>query len=273
MSTFDVYGMTDKLSPTIADVIVARLEARGKNPFFQKMMCDYVERMDIDSAASVLDLGCGTGVASRAIACRPRFAGAVTGIDLSPYLIEVAGRLAAEEGVSERVVFRSGDTRTLDIEDQSFDAVIAHTLVSHVDDPLAVLKEAARVVKPGRLVGIFDGDYASLTFSHENPVEGRKYEDVIQSAVITNPRVMRETPRLLREAKLELVETFPYVLAEVGKADFWVPAIESFRKLVPQSGMLGSEEINSWADARLKDSENGTFFGASNFYGYVARRT
>jgi hypothetical protein len=36
--------------------------------------------------------------------------------------------------------------------------------------------------------------------------------------------------------------------------------------------MLSSGEINDWADARLKDSENGTFFGASNFYGYVARR-
>jgi ubiquinone/menaquinone biosynthesis C-methylase UbiE len=264
--------MTDRLSPTIADVIVARLEARGKNAFFQKMMRDYLDRMDIDSAASVLDLGCGTGVASRAIAQRAGFAGAVTGIDLSPYLIEVAARLALEEGVGERVTFRAGDTRSLDIEDRSFDAVVAHTLVSHVDDPLAVLREAARVVRPGSLVGIFDGDYASLTFGHEDQMEGSKYEDAIHRAIITNPRVMRDMPRLLRKANLQLVETFPYVLAEVGKADFWLAAIESFRKLVPQSGMLSSEEIDRWADAQLKDSENGTFFGASNFYGYVARR-
>jgi ubiquinone/menaquinone biosynthesis C-methylase UbiE len=272
VTTFDVYGMTDKLSPTIVDVIVARLEARGKNSFFQKMMHDYLDTMDIDSAATVLDLGCGTGVASRAIARRPGFKGAITGIDLSPYLVEVAERLAIEEGVKDRVTFRSGDTRSLDIKNQCFDAVVAHTLVSHVDDPLAVLKEAARVARPGSLIGIFDGDYASMTFSHEDPAEGRKYEDAIQAAVITNPRVMRDMPRLLREAKLELVKTFSYVLAEVGRADFWIPAIESFRKLVPQSGMLSTEEINRWADARLKDSENGTFFGASNYYGYVARR-
>ena len=56
------------------------------------------------------------------------------------------------------------------------------------------------------------------------------------------------------------------------RADFWVSAIESFRKLVPQAGVLSSEEINSWADARLKESENGTFFGASNFYSYIVRR-
>jgi ubiquinone/menaquinone biosynthesis C-methylase UbiE len=273
VNTFDVYGMTDKLSPTIADVVVARLEARGKNPLFQQMMQDYFDAMDIDAAASVLDLGCGTGVASREIARRPRFAGAITGIDLSPYLIEVAERLATEEGVRKRVTFRSGDTRSLELKGRAFDAVIAHTLISHVDDPLAVLKEAARVVRPGNLIGIFDGDYASMTFSHEDPVEGRKYEDAIHGAIITNPRVMRDMPRLLREAKLELVKTFSYVLAEVGKADFWLAAIESFRKLVPQSGLLSSEEINRWADARLTESDNGTFFGASNYYGYVARRT
>jgi ubiquinone/menaquinone biosynthesis C-methylase UbiE len=220
----------------------------------------------------VLDLGCGTGVASRAIARRPGFKGAITGIDLSPYLVEVAERLATEESVEDRVAFHSGDTRSLDLKDQSFDAVIAHTLVSHVDDPLAVLREAARVVRPGSLVGIFDGDYASMTFSHEDPAEGTKYEEAIHAAIITNPRVMRDMPRLLREAKLELVRTFSYVLAEVGKADFWIPAIESFRKLVPQSGILSSDAISRWADARLKDSENGTFFGASNYYGYVARR-
>lgn len=272
MSAFDVYGMTDKVNATIADAIVARLEARGKNSFFQRMMNDYLDAIRIDSCNEVLDLGCGTGVASRGIARRPRFTGAVTGIDLSPYLVEVAKRLATEDGVGARITFRSGDTRSLDLDDESFDAVIAHTLLSHVDDPSAVLREAARTVKRGGLIGIFDGDYASMTFSHEDSDEGRKYEDAIQKAIITNPRVMREMPRLLRDAGLQLLESFPYVLAEVGKADFWVSAIESFRKLVPQSGVLNSEQINSWADARLKDSETGIFFGASNFYGYVARR-
>jgi ubiquinone/menaquinone biosynthesis C-methylase UbiE len=272
MSAFDVYGMTDKLSNSIAEVIVARLEARGKNPRFQAMMQEYLGAMQIDSARQVLDIGCGTGVASREIGTRPAFSGAVTGIDLSPYLIEVAQRLCAEEGLGQRTTFRVGDTRSLDISDESFDAVVAHTLVSHVENPLAVVKEAARAVRRGGLVGIFDGDYASLTFGHQDPSEGKKYDEAIQQAIITNPRVMRDMPRLLSAAGLHLVESFSYVLAEIGKADFWVTAIESFRKLVPQSGIMPAEEINAWADARMRDSGEGVFFGASNFYAYVARR-
>ena len=44
--------------------------------------------------------------------------------------------------------FRAGDSRKLDLADGAFDAVVAHTLLSHVDDPLAVVKEAARLVGP-----------------------------------------------------------------------------------------------------------------------------
>ena len=55
MSTFDVYGATDKLNDMVLDAIVTRLEARGKHRFFQKMMNEYLDAMDIDSANTVLD--------------------------------------------------------------------------------------------------------------------------------------------------------------------------------------------------------------------------
>lgn len=253
------------------DVIATRLEARASHPFFQKMMHDYLDAMDIDSVQSVVDLGCGTGVAARGIAGREAFSGRVLGIDLSSHLIDLARRMGKQEGKGEKLEFQVGDTRKITLPDSGFDAVVAHTLVSHVDDPLAVLNEAARLVKAGGLIGIFDGDYALLTFSHEDPDKGREYDEAIQQAVITQPRVMRLMPRLLREAGLELVASFSYVLAETGKAEFWIPALESFRKLIPGSGIMTPEEVNRWVDARLQESEENMFFGASNFYGYVAR--
>jgi hypothetical protein len=83
---------------------------------------------------------------------------------------------------------------------------------------------------------------------------------------------MRQMPGLLREAGLSLVQVFPTVVAEIGCADFWVPLIEALRRLVPQSGVMDEATVNAWADARLQESTEGTFFGASNFYAYVARR-
>ena len=206
MPAFDVYGVTDTLSEPILDVIATRLEARGRHPAFQRMLAEYLEAMAIDQAATVLDLGCGTGVAARAIAARPAFTGTVLGIDLSPHLVAGAEELAAAEGLGDRVRFRVGDMRSLDLPDGGFDAVVAHTLISHVDDPRGVLAEARRVVKPGGLIGIFDGDYASLTFGQPDPDRGKTDDEAIQQAIITNPRVMRQMPGLLREAGLALVQ-------------------------------------------------------------------
>ena len=97
-------------------------------------------------------------------------------------------------------------------------------------------------------------------------------DEAIQNAIVTNPRVMRQMPGLLREVGLSLVAGFLSVVADIGKADFWVPALESFRRLVPQLGVMDEGAINAWVDARLRESAAGAFFGASNYDAYVARR-
>jgi SAM-dependent methyltransferase len=270
MSPTDPYAATDQLDDALIAVIVTRLEARGKHPAFARMLEDYLAAMRIDTAGSVLDLGCGTGVAARAIARRPGFAGRIVGIDLSPALVAAATRLADEEGVA--IEFRVGDTRSLAIEEAAFDAVVAHTLLSHVQDPLAVVREAARLVRPGGMLGFFDGDYASLTFGHADPVQGKANDEALIRGIVTSPRVMRQMPRLLQGAGLELVATFPYVLAEMGTAEYWLPGIESFRHLMPKAGVMTAAQADAWAEALRRDSEAGVFFGASNYYGYVAQR-
>jgi ubiquinone/menaquinone biosynthesis C-methylase UbiE len=236
------------------------------------MLQEYLDAMHIDTAATVLDIGCGTGLAARAIARRAGFSGRVTGLDLSPYLVSTAQGLARDEGVADRTEFRACDVRRLDFADSTFDGVVAHTLLSHVDDPLAVLREAARVLKVGGMLGIFDGDYASLTFDHADPVKGKIYDDLVVSAVVANPRVMRQMPRLLRAEGLELVTSFSYVLSEAGRPNVWSSAIETYRRLIPIAGTMTQEEADAWAAALHSDSEAGIFFGSSNYYAYVARR-
>jgi ubiquinone/menaquinone biosynthesis C-methylase UbiE len=165
-----------------------------------------------------------------------------------------------------------GDSRRLDLPDDSFDAVVAHTLVSHIDDLEAVLAELARVVKPGGFVGIFDGDYASLTFSHPDPQLGKIYDQLIISATITHPRAMRQLPKMLAAANLDLTSYFAYVISDVGLADYWEPALESFRKLLPAAGVMTSPEAIDWVEARLAESAINIFFGSSNYYSYIARK-
>ena len=178
-----------------------------------------------------------------------RFPGTSRASIAARFSIRAATRLAGEENLADRIDFRVGDTQSLDLGAAEFDAVVAHTLISHVERPAAVLAEIARIAKPGGSIGIFDGDYASLTFGNPDPDQGKRDDEALIAAIVTNPRVMRQMPVLAREAGLDLVAYFPYVLAEVGKADFWRPAIESFRKLMPTAGSMTADEANAWARA------------------------
>lgn len=83
---------------------------------------------------------------------------------------------------------------------------------------------------------------------------------------------MRQMPRLLKHANLELVASRPYVLTEIGQADFWVPAVRSFERHLPASGALTKAKAKELVDTLLEDSEQGIFFGSSNFYSHVAKR-
>jgi ubiquinone/menaquinone biosynthesis C-methylase UbiE len=274
MATVDVYRITDQLDNSVLDALVSRLEARGKHPGFMGMLQEYLDAMDIDAAATVLDVGCGTGVASRTIARRQDFSGHVTGIDRSAYLIAFGRQRIREEGLAGRIELHAGDSHGLDIPDASFDAVVAHTLLSHVEDQLGVLKEIARIVKPGGRIGIFDGDYASLTYGGDDPSvpTSTPMDELIVNALVTNPRVMREMPWFLRAAGLTLVQSFAHVIADIGKADFFAPGLQAMTKMLPRATGMSEAQVQAWSTAMLKRSEEGTYFGASNFYSYVAVR-
>jgi ubiquinone/menaquinone biosynthesis C-methylase UbiE len=269
----DPYGRTRELGEPALTAMVARLEQRGGHPSFAGMLHAYLDRLQLAGARSVLDLGCGTGVAARAVASRPEFAGRVVGVDLSPHMVAAARRLAHEQGLAERVTFQIGDCQALEEVDAACDIVIAHTLMSHVPAPDDVLAEAARVVRPGGSVAIFDIDPASLTFGTEDPAYGEHMEAAISAALLANPRLMRTMPLLLRRAGLELVDSLAWVISEIGTGDFWVGALDSFLVLVPEAGVLSPDEIQTFVDAQRRASAEGTFFASANYYAYLARRS
>lgn len=88
--------------------------------------------------SELLDLGCGTGWLSEHFA---RY----TGIDGSPDAVAIA----ADRGRN----VREGDVdQPLPFEDASFDAIVMKDLLEHVGDPVALVNEAHRVLRPGGLL-------------------------------------------------------------------------------------------------------------------------
>lgn len=103
-----------------------------------------IEQLAPQAGVNWLDLACGTGAVAELAAAR----GAdVTGVDLSPALIETASQRAAEQGLD--IDYRVGDTENLDLEDASFDAVSSTLGIMFAPDHEAAAGELARVTRPG----------------------------------------------------------------------------------------------------------------------------
>ncbi len=115
---------------------------------------------------TLLDCGCGPGTITAGLA-RATAPGAVTGIDLEESQLDIARDNAAKIGIGN-VTFERGDVYDLPFQDDGFDAVFSHAMLEHMHDPVSVLKEMRRVLKPGGLVGIRSIDLgATLIAPHD----------------------------------------------------------------------------------------------------------
>ena len=101
---------------------------------------------------TVLDVACGPGLVACAFA---RVAQQVTGIDLTPAMIERAAALAAEQGCSN-VRLQIGDVLPLPFPDAAFSIVVSRFAFHHFHDPAAVLAEMRRVCRSGGRVVVAD---------------------------------------------------------------------------------------------------------------------
>jgi ubiquinone/menaquinone biosynthesis C-methylase UbiE len=98
-----------------------------------------------DDGRHILDVGCGTGHTTLAVARR---ADSVVGIDLTEEMLAQARRLATERGI-ENVHFVQGDAEAIPFADASFDAVVSRYSAHHFPHPERALGEIARVLRPG----------------------------------------------------------------------------------------------------------------------------
>ena len=252
--------------------IAARLEFRGTDDGYARLSQAYFRRLPLTGAERILAFGCGTGIEVRALKRLTEPTTAIIGIDHSAALIDSARRLTADEGLADSVSYDVGDAHHTPYDDDEFDIVTLHTIISHVDDPHQVLREARRVVRPGGTVAVFDGDYASLTFAYPDHLMAKMIEEKLIQLIVANPRIMRDMPRLVAEAGLELVDAEGALYANIGRGGFWLAAAESYGPLLARSGLLAQEIADEWREFQVRSSGDNTFFGASNYYTYLMQR-
>ncbi|HZU77229.1 MAG TPA: methyltransferase domain-containing protein [Dehalococcoidia bacterium] len=148
----------------------------------------------------LLDCGCGPGTITAGLARRVAPGNAV-GVDIDGAELTRA-REHASAATTATLDLAAASVYSLPFRDGSFDAAFVHTVLVHLRDPLAALREVRRVLKPGGVLGVADGDWGTELIAPPLPSVARLHE--LQVRVRRHnggdPFYARNLRRLLHEA-------------------------------------------------------------------------
>jgi len=261
----DLWQFIDEIDADKQAMLAKRLEDRAQMPKFAAIRENYFDKIGVPVTGRILELGCGTGAVCRAIASRPGFVGTVVGSDLSATLIDTAKDITAKSGL-KNIEYYQADAQGSDAHDGQYDLVLAHTVISHVTDPAAFLREATRLARPGGQIVLHDGDYASCTFDTNTPELDLKMPGLIIPAA--NKYVMREIPHLLRHSDVEITHAIGDVALEIGNGEFFPGLAKNLGPIAVRDGIVLQAELDHWIEAIDRALSENTFFGSCNYLTY-----
>jgi sterol 24-C-methyltransferase len=248
-------------------------------------------RLKLRPGQRVLDAGCGIGGPLRSIA---RSHGVrVEGVTINAYQVERARARNLEQGLAERCSVVLGDFTQLPHADSTFDAAYSFEAICHAEPRERVLRELARVVKPGGLIAGTDWclteRFDAADHEHEQIRRGIEEGNGIARMVTT-----KAFARAFAAAGLELLETCDLALEAPGEVSWYRPlqsdpfSLSGLRrtrvgrslttamvtlleatKLAPAGTRATAELLNRAADALVRGGELGIFTPLSFFLARV----
>ena len=164
-------------------IALLRAENKVRNPWIANEI-----RKRFNGPVSLLDIGCGAGLLTNALALIGHH---VSGIDLSPESLKIA----KERDTTKTVHYETANAYQLPFQDSSFDVICAMDILEHVENPGKLIEEASRSLKKGGL--FFFHTFNRNLFSYVVVIKGVDW--CVQNA----PKNMHVYPLFIKPKELE----------------------------------------------------------------------
>lgn len=215
---------------------------------------DVLRRLPADPQARVLDLGCGQGNTTRCLADVLRPASCL-GIEFDPALVDYASTRDNPPGVT----FQQGDATRLPFPDASFDVVFCRYLLIHMADPMAVVREMMRVVKPGGFAVAYEADF--VVELSDPPCPGLTSINKIWQGLFQNPSAGRHLVGYFRSAGGTRIEAGTIGWLEhqgtgTGVRRIYRLTAEATGPLAVKRGLMDQAEADAMVAGLIAQEEN-----------------
>ena len=197
-----------------------------------------LREMHLVAGERVLDIGCGLGQLTRAMARQVIPGGKMVGIERSAEQLAAARDLANVAGEEHLVEFREGAADHLPLNDTewgSFDVVHARFLLEHVPDPVAIVREMLRAIRPGGRIILEDDPHDTLRLWPEPPGFGRLWSAYQRTydRVGNDPLIGHRLVAILVQAGGQPVRNaWPFFGACSGQPDLLIGHVENLVRIL-----------------------------------------
>ena len=223
------------------------------------------ERMAIHAGARVLDLGCGPGTDTVALARMVGSHGEVHGVDYDVAMVRQADTRARADAVDGWVSHHHASATALPWPSGYFDACRSERVFQHLLDPERAFDEILRVTKAGGRLVVVDSDWATLTIDADEPLLERRLVQFHAAHMINNPYSGRHLHRMFcrRGLKDIRVNVHPVFITDVAVAR-QILRLDHLAVEALAGGVIDAEESLRWQASLSRAAASGGFFACAN---------
>ena len=263
----DPFQDVDSAGPEFIKMFADAMDVRQSDPTMEKIVATYLGMLKLSDDSITIEIGAGAGAVTRRIAAHLQPA-KVVGYEPSRGFVEEARNRV--QG-APNLTFQVADGTNVPVENGTIDAVVMHTVLTHVTHPEKLLAEAFRVLKPGGTLIVCDADFSKATFSNfaNDPLDVCAKEFVRE--FVTDPFIVSKLRSLVSGVGLDLVH-FDVESRVVTTKEQMRPWVEATTSQMCERGDIGKELADALVAEHDRRAENESLYGYQAFATAVARK-